>query len=217
MAIRLLLRVIGDDHPKACSGRRLLRRRLAYEVARVEGLSPPPVVLDPYAPRALSRSDRAAALRGGLLAVDCSWNRLHDQGELLGAGASRSSLRRRLPLLLAANPQHYGRLAELNTVEALAAGLVILGEERAAAELLEGFPGGAELLVVNRERLAAYTAAEDARGVVAKERELFGGAAAEGDGSAARSADRGRQPARRGASARPGPPGAELDQHPRGP
>ena len=175
MPIRLLLRVVGDDHPKACSGRRLLRRGLALEVPRIDGLSPPPVVLDPYASQPLSPADRPAALRGGLLAVDCSWNRLHEAGRLPSGTGRRGTLRRRLPWLVAANPQHFGRLAELNTVEALAAGLVVLGERDAAAALLEGFSGGSQLLAINADRLAAYASAADADGVSGAERRAFGG------------------------------------------
>ncbi len=197
--IRLLLRVLGDDHPKACSGRRLLHRGLALEVPRTDGLSPEPIVLDPYARTLLSREDLPAVSRGGLLAVDCSWNRLSERGGLEGPRGSRgrSGHHRRLPLLIAANPQHYGRLAELNTVEALAAALAVLGEGPAAARLLEGFPGGVEFLDLNAERLDRYAAARDGEAVAAAERELFGGGAAETAGDAeAPSAPRRRTRAR---------------------
>lgn len=137
---------------------------------------PAPVVLDPYAPDPLSSEDRGAAERGGLLAVDCSWNRLTAQGHLPEDGQNpRTGRRRRLPILVAANPQHYGRVAELNTVEALSAAVYLLGRRGQAAGLLLGFRGGEGFLEINRERLEAYATAADPESVRALERGLFGG------------------------------------------
>jgi len=177
--VRLLLVLAGEDHPKACTGRRLLRLGRATLVARAEGLQPPPIVLDPHAALPLSRSDRPAAERGGLLAVDCSWNRLAARGGLPRAPARASggaSLHRRLPMLVAANPQHYGRVAELNTVEALSAALYVLGSASEARELLGGFRGGDGFLEINQDRLARYAGAETPDEVLGREAELFGGA-----------------------------------------
>ncbi|EQD39056.1 protein containing DUF367, partial [mine drainage metagenome] len=158
--IPLFLEVTGDDHPRACTGRRLLRRGLARSVERAGVVHPTPVVLDPYGHDPLSPADRAAAERGGVLAVDCSWNRVAARGGLPG-GRDGPGRRRRLPILVAANPQHYGRLAELNTVEALSAALYVLGHRAQAAALLEGFRGGGNFLEVNRSRLEAYAASAD--------------------------------------------------------
>jgi pre-rRNA-processing protein TSR3 len=146
----------------------------------VEGIVPAPIVLDPYAPDPLGVADLKAASRGGILAVDCSWNRLSDRGRFPGEeseGRGRGT-RRRLPILVATNPQHYGRLAQLNTVEALAAALYLVGRAAQAAELLEGFSGAESFLRVNQERFDAYTAAGDADAVRTAERQLFGGEAA---------------------------------------
>lgn len=131
-----------------------------------------PIVLDPHAARPLSAADLASARRGGLLAVDCSWNRLAERGGLPGPVAL--GVPRRLPLLIAANPQHYGRVNELNTAEALAAGVYVLGDPQHAAALLGGFRGGTGFLEVNRERLERYRTASDAEAVEAAERSLFG-------------------------------------------
>ncbi len=76
-------------------------------------------------------------------------------------------------MLLAANPQHYGRLAELNTVEALAAALAVLGRRAEAVELLRGFAGGPAFLEVNLARLARYAAAPTAETVTEVERASF--------------------------------------------
>ncbi len=171
--IRLFLEVTGDDHPRACTGRRLLHRGLATSVPRAVALRRTPTVLDPYASRPLSAADRSAVERGGLLAVDCSWNRAAARGGLPG-GREGPGRRRRLPILVAGNPQHYGRLAELNTVEALCAALYLIGHRDEATALLDGFRGGTEFLVINRSRLDVYAAAPDADGVRTAERALFG-------------------------------------------
>jgi pre-rRNA-processing protein TSR3 len=82
-----------------------------------------------------------------------------------------------LPLLVATNPQHYGRLAQLNTAEALAAALVLVGRADDAREVLAGLAGGDAFLQVNAERLSEYGRARDAEEIRALERRLFGGGA----------------------------------------
>jgi pre-rRNA-processing protein TSR3 len=171
--IRLLLLLAGEDHPKACTGRRLVRRGAARPIGAGTRLAGAPVVLDPYAARPLSASDVAAAEKGGLLAVDCSWNRLGARGRF-PTGREGPSVPRRLPFLVAANPQHYGRVGELNTVEALSGALYVLGRVEEAAHLLEGFRGGDGFLEVNRERLERFRACDSAEEIVRSERELFG-------------------------------------------
>jgi len=112
-----------------------------------------------------------------VVVVDCSWNRLARRSLALDGDGPPTPrlLRRRLPLLLAANPQHFGRLAELNTVEAFAAALYLVGAPGRAAEILAGFRGGTTFLELNRERLTAYRAAATSDEVRAVERRLFGG------------------------------------------
>ncbi len=173
--IALFLLLAGEDHPKACTGRRLLHRRLATAYRPPGRGRAPALVLDPHSERPLSLADLEHARAGGLLAIDCSWNRIRDRGSLPpGADPRGHHVHRRLPLLVAANPQHFGRLAELNTAEALAAALAVLGHGAEAARLLEAFPGGPNLLAINRDRIARYAAAESASEIVVAERALFG-------------------------------------------
>lgn len=173
--VRLYIVLEGEDHPKACTGRRLLHRRLA---TRPDGTGARPIVLDPHASRPLSPTDAALAARDGILAVDCSWNRLARRGRLPDGprGIDPAAPHRRLPILIATNPQHFGRPTELNTVEALAAATYLLDRRDQARSLLEGFRGGLPFLDVNRERLEAYAGARDAEAVRVVERRLFGGA-----------------------------------------
>jgi pre-rRNA-processing protein TSR3 len=137
-----------------------------------------PILLDPYARLPVAPSDRGTAEQGGVLVVDCSWNKLAERGGFpvaTGRSPGRGS-HRRLPLLIAGNPQHYGRLAELNTVEAFGAALWVLGRPDEARVLLESFHGGPAFLELNAERLERYARAENSTGVEAAEVELFGGA-----------------------------------------
>lgn len=175
--IRLYVVLAEEDHPKACTGRRLLRWGRVRRVPGEGANAPAPVVLDPYSPVPLSAADREAAQVGGILVVDCSWNRLAARGAFPGAEGRgrRHGSHRRLPVLVATNPQHYGRVAQLTTAEAFCAALSILGQEEAAEELIGGFAGGGEFLSVNRERLDRYRAAAGPADITAAEKVLFGG------------------------------------------
>jgi pre-rRNA-processing protein TSR3 len=165
----------GEDHPKACTGRRLVRRHLVQAVPEGRMLRPPPILLDPHAERPLAPSDAAEARRGGILVVDCSWNRLQGRGGYPGERGWLAGFRsrRRLPFLLAANPQHFGRVAELNTAEAFAAALAILGEPEEAGRLLQGFRGGPALLEINAAALSEYAFGPDVEAVRRAETRLF--------------------------------------------
>jgi len=174
--LRLFVVLAGEDHPKACTGRRLLLRQRAVRLPREGARTPGPVILDPFAPTPLSGADRESAEAGGLLVVDCSWNRLSARGAFPPSprGVPHRGRRRRLPILIATNPQHYGRVAQLNTVEAFSAALAILGRPDEAAEVIEGFHGGTEFLSVNSARLARYRTAAHPADVTDAERRLFG-------------------------------------------
>lgn len=171
----LWLLVVGDDHPRACTGRRLLHHGLARPAPTGHQIRPHPIVLDPFAPDPLSLRDRPTAIRGGILAVDCSWNQLGERGAYLAApclGPKRAG-HRRLPYLMATNPQHFGRIGELNTAEALGAALFVVGFETTAQNLLDGFAGGRSFFEVNRPRLEAYRDRADPSEMRAAERTVF--------------------------------------------
>jgi pre-rRNA-processing protein TSR3 len=176
-ALRLLVVLAREDHPKACTGRRLLHWGRVVRVVDEDASTPPPVVLDPYSPVPLSGADRGLAQTGGLLVVDCSWNRLSSRGTFPGSPRKgrRHGTHRRLPFLIATNPQHYGRLAQLTTVEAFTAALYVLGREEEAKDLIAGFAGGDEFFEVNRARLDRYREATVPSDITAAEKALFGG------------------------------------------
>jgi len=176
--LRLFVVLAGEDHPKACTGRRLVRWGRVVQVPREGAGFPAPIVLDPYAPTPLSGADLESAEGGGLLVVDCSWNRLSSRGAFPGGAreARRHGTHRRLPVLIATNPQHYGKVAQLNTVEAFCAALYVLGRVPEAEDLITGFAGGGEFLEVNRDRLDRYRDTASPSDVTAAEKALFGGA-----------------------------------------
>jgi pre-rRNA-processing protein TSR3 len=173
--LALYLVVAGEDHPRACTGRRLVRGGWVREIGARTHPGFSPVVLDPYAARPLCASDRELARASGLLGVDCSWNRLSGRGrypEAIG-WLDRLPRRRRLPLLRAANPQHYGRPSELTTAEAFGASLALLGEPERASRLLDGFAGGAAFLDLNRPLIERYLACPTAETILQVERTAF--------------------------------------------
>jgi pre-rRNA-processing protein TSR3 len=174
--VPLLIVLAREDDPRHCSGRRLLKAGDAAEVPLGRPPSSRAVLLDPHAEVPLSRADRPAALAGGIVVVDCSWNRIGRNGRypVEIPWLERIAVRRRLPWLLAANPQHHGRFAELNTAEALAASLFVLGETARARRILEPFAGGPSFFEVNAAPLAAYDHADGADGILAAESATWG-------------------------------------------
>ncbi len=172
--MELHVRYEGDDDPKKCTARKLARFGLA-SLHRSARATPPGIVLDPYAERALSPSDtpddgtgsRGTGVHDRLVALDCSW-------ETAEAEAFRlSGPHRALPFLVAANPVNYGTPFRLNTVEAFAGALVILGNREQAEELLSKFRWGHTFLELNEEPLRRYAAAADSAAVVAIQEEYL--------------------------------------------
>ncbi len=149
----------GDDDPDKCTARRLERFDRATLHRSMRGV-PYGVVLNPHAEQALSPADVDDAI-DTLVALDCSWE---SAGE---AAFSMRGVHRALPFLVAANPVNYGRPFRLTTAEALAAGLVILGEREQAERLLEPFRWGETFLTLNEEPLRRYADCTDSSEVVA--------------------------------------------------
>jgi pre-rRNA-processing protein TSR3 len=155
--VDLHVRYEGDDDPKKCTARKLARFDLA-ELHRSDRATPYGVVLNPHADVALSPADADAR---NLVALDCSWE---TAGEAMFSIAGDH---RALPFLVAANPVNYGKPFQLNTVEALAAALVILGDREHAQEILAKFTWGETFLALNDEPLRRYADCADSSEVVA--------------------------------------------------
>jgi pre-rRNA-processing protein TSR3 len=154
--MQLLIYHANQCHPKKCSAKRLGRFGLAALTNRIEQLRTF-LVLSPFSQKALSPEDRGAR---GLAALDCSWARAEEV-------FMRSHFNERaLPFLVAANPVNYGKPFKLSTVEALAAGLIILGEREQAELILSKFNWGHVFLKLNQEPLEEYAAARNSTEVV---------------------------------------------------
>ena len=156
--MQLHVRYEGDDDPKKCTARKLARFDLA-ELHNSHRATPYGVVLNPHAEQALSPASRSAG--DSLVALDCSWETAE------AALFSMNGVHRALPFLVAANPVNYGRPFQLNTVEAFAAALVILGEREQAEEILSKFRWGETFLELNDEPLRRYADCADSTEVVA--------------------------------------------------
>jgi pre-rRNA-processing protein TSR3 len=164
--VELHVRYEGDDDPDKCTARKLARFDLA-DLHRSDRATPYGVVLNPHAERALSPADRETAAEGGLVALDASWESANE------ALFSLPGEHRALPYLVAANPVNFGRPLKLTTVEALAAALVVFGEDEHAARILSKFTWGETFLELNEEPLRRYAACEDSSEVVAVQQEYL--------------------------------------------
>jgi len=162
--VKLHVRYEGDDDPEKCTARRLaeLGHAALHESTRA---TPPGLVLNPYAERALSPADRDRHDR--LVALDCSWETAQKEAFDLD-GTHRS-----LPFLVAGNPVNYGTAFQLNTAEAFAGALAVLGERARAEEILSTFSWGHTFLELNAEPLARYADCADSTAVVAVQEEYL--------------------------------------------
>jgi hypothetical protein len=102
-------------------------------------IPPGSILLTPEAERALSRKDRKRADKRGIVVLDVSW-RAATFPKIPGV------TERALPFLVAANPVNYGKPFKLSSVEAIAAALIILGEETQAELVLSKFAWGEQFL-----------------------------------------------------------------------
>jgi len=155
--VDLHVRYEGDDDPEKCSARKLARFDLA-ELHHSAQATPPGLVLDPHADVALSPADEPPGDR--LVALDCSWETADAEAFQLDGP------RRALPFLVAANPVSYGTPFRLNTVEAFAGALCILGRRGQAETALEKFTWGHTFLELNEELLRRYAGCTDSDEVV---------------------------------------------------
>jgi len=156
--MELLIYQANQCDPKRCSGKKLVRFKLARSTKRWNHLRGY-LVLSPFSEKALSPEDRNKVGRG-IAALDCSWAHAEEVFSKLRAKE------RALPYLVAANPVNFGKPFKLSTVEAFAAALIILGEREQAEEILSKFTWGHTFLELNREPLEEYAAAENSKEVV---------------------------------------------------
>ena len=157
MMIPLLAWRDNSCSPKVCSVKKLEKFGLVKIYPKVSAIPKNTLMLDPTAGQALSPADKIAP---SVTVLDCTW-------ETLNTGIIDGWYRRRaLPFLVAANPGHFGRPFMLNSVEAFAAALYIIGEKEQAKLVLSKFNWGLRFLEVNAEPLEEYANAKDSAEIV---------------------------------------------------
>jgi pre-rRNA-processing protein TSR3 len=164
--IKVYALIEGEDDPKKCTARKMVRMKLARQVENAKTIPAGALVLNPMAEQAVSRTDRARAERSGIVVLDCSWKKLEKFPEI------RKDLRHRaLPYMLAANPVNYGHPCTLSSVEAVAAALWILGEADHARNIMSKYGWGNSFITLNGALLDEYASAADSATVVAIQKE----------------------------------------------
>jgi pre-rRNA-processing protein TSR3 len=158
MPVRLLAYRDNSCDPKKCTMKKLERFHLLTVVGKFSQVPKTTLLLDPMAGYALSPADKPWVT--SITALDCSWETLDTANLMPWKG------RRALPFLVAANPVNFGKPFTLTSVEAIAASLWILGEPKAAEEILAKFNWGLHFLELNAQPLAEYAAAKDSAGVL---------------------------------------------------
>jgi pre-rRNA-processing protein TSR3 len=143
-----------QDDPAKCTSAKMRRLGLARRISKNQ-IPPQAVVLNPSARSVLLNSDSAALLSGGLVVIDCSWNRAKDVFDSKFKG-----IQRKLPALLAGNPTNYAVLGSLSSVEAVSAALYITDLKNQAKNYLAIFKWGETFLTLNQEVLEEYSKAE---------------------------------------------------------
>ena len=158
----------NQNDSKRDSGSKLVRLGMAQTLK--VGQSFAGIVLSSEAQTVISREDLETVRVHGVGGVNCSWNQLD---KVPSRKLGRARLHRILPYLVAANPVNYGRPFKMNTAEAMAASLYIVGLQQDAHDLMAQFSFGAEFLRLNRAALDAYARAPDAAGVRAVEASML--------------------------------------------
>jgi len=143
---------LDQDDPKKCTGKRLIKFGYAKRTRKPLG-----IVLNPISSIPVSIKDREIILNIGLTVIDSSWNR----SDIEFFSNFRNKFSRRLPFLLAGNPINYSKPYKLSSIEAAAASLYIIGEEKIAVEILNKVKWGHTFLELNNELLKSYEGKSD--------------------------------------------------------
>ncbi|NIM46118.1 MAG: DUF367 family protein [Nitrososphaeria archaeon] len=166
---RLYVVNLAQCDPKKCTGHKVIRMNLAFEVKSLSRLPKGGLLLQPFAETVYSSMDNERAVERGITAIDCSWKKI----DTLRTMKIRGQVERALPLLVAANPTNYGKPTTLSTAEALAAALYILGFREECEKMLSRFKWGAEFLKINLRRLEAYSLSKTKDEVLKRQKEFM--------------------------------------------
>ena len=165
---RLYVLQLRQDDPKKCTAAKLVKFRLARPLYKVRQVPQNCLTLNHFAQSSLLNKDRVQALKYGLVAIDCSWERVQTAFSARLPGRNI-----KLPTLLASNPVNYAKPNKLSSIEALAASLYIMGFQEQASKLLSIFKWGPHFLTLNAQPLEAYASVTDEEHLVRVESEYF--------------------------------------------
>lgn len=146
--------------PKKCTGQKMWRFFTAGKfseninlrfVTKLHHIPKYSLLLNPAADNVLTPSDKVIFNKSGISVLDCSWNQSKEIFEM------KYINQRVLPKLIPVNPVNYGKTSKLSSVEAIAASLFIIGEEKISEELLSKFSWGLHFLEYNKNLLSDYS------------------------------------------------------------
>jgi len=157
--------VMHQDDPKKCTSAKMCRMRLATPIYRLHHIHPKMVVLDPTSTKIFTPKEDVSC---GILIIDCSWQKV---GEVFMQKIR--GRRVRLPLLIAANPVHYGHIGVLSSLEAAAAALYLISEREQAENMLKIYKWGPNFLLLNKHLLDAYLEAGSEEDILEVEKKIF--------------------------------------------
>jgi len=172
--LRIIVYVMEQDDPRKCTSAKLAKMNMARRIRFRSMIPGRAVVLNPSAPTVLLPSNRKDIMDGGVVAIDCSWNKANRVFDKRFPG-----LNRRLPLLLAGNPVSYGKIGRLSSAEALAASLLITHFVKEGRKIMEIFKWGHTFLTLNHDPLEEYGDAKDLNEILEIERSYFNSYTAE--------------------------------------
>ncbi|OUX32891.1 MAG: hypothetical protein CBE24_02855 [bacterium TMED264] len=146
MSFNIRILCFDQDDPKKCTAKRLERFNLSDNHSSFKTLPPMGIVLDPFSDKILNSEDIPLAEVGGIVGVDCSWNKAPETFSRLRLMGLEP---RRLPLITPANPVNSGKIGKLTTAEALASALLICKENEHAETIMSVFKWGPAFLKIN--------------------------------------------------------------------
>ena len=143
-SIRILC--FDQDDPKKCTAKRLEKFNLSDNHSSFKTLPPMGIVLDPFSTNELNSDDIPLAEVGGIVGVDCSWNKAPETFSRLRLMGLEP---RSLPSVSPANPVNSGKAGKLTTAEAIASALLICGQNLHAEEIMSIFKWGPAFIKIN--------------------------------------------------------------------
>ena len=146
MSFDIRILCFDQDDPKKCTAKRLERFNLSDNHSTFKTLPPMGLVLDPFSEKILSGADIPLAEVGGIVGVDCSWNRASETFSRLRLMGLEP---RSLPLVTPANPVNSGKVGKLTTAEAIASALLICKQPEQAQKMMSVFKWGPAFLKLN--------------------------------------------------------------------